>query len=103
MAKVAVIKTGGKQYLVKENDIITVDHINVPEKENIELDTLAVFDEKDLFKLGTPLLDIKTKSEVLSHTRGEKIRVARFKAKVRYRKVKGFKSHLTNLQITKIV
>jgi len=102
MAKVAVVKTGGKQYLVKEKDIITVDHINRPEKENIQLDTLAIFDEKDLFKLGYPLLDVKTQSEVVGQTRGEKIRVARFKAKVRYRKVKGFKSHLTKLQITKI-
>jgi len=102
MVKVAVIKTGGKQYLVKEQDIITVDLIDAPEKGNVDLDTLAVFDEKDLFKLGTPLLDVKTKSEVIIHTRGEKMRVSRFKAKVRYRKVKGFKSHLTKLQITKI-
>ncbi|PIY71798.1 50S ribosomal protein L21 [Candidatus Roizmanbacteria bacterium CG_4_10_14_0_8_um_filter_33_9] len=102
MVKVAVIKTGGKQYLVKENDIITVDHIDTPEKGKVYLETLAVFDEKELFKLGTPALDIKTQSEVVGQTRGDKIRVARFKSKVRYRKVKGFKSFLTKLQITKI-
>lgn len=102
MVKSAVIKTGGKQYLVKENDIITVDHINIPEKGKVELETIAVFDEKDSIKLGTPVLNLKTQGEVLNQTRGEKLRIARFKAKVRYRKVKGFKSYLTKLKITKI-
>ncbi|PIV62308.1 50S ribosomal protein L21, partial [Candidatus Roizmanbacteria bacterium CG01_land_8_20_14_3_00_33_9] len=34
--------------------------------------------------------------------KGEKIRVARFKAKVRYRRVKGFRSQLTKVQIIKV-
>ncbi|MFN4212534.1 MAG: 50S ribosomal protein L21 [Microgenomates group bacterium] len=103
MAKMAVIKTGGKQYLVKENDVIFVDRINLPEKEKLLLETLAVFDsEGKEIELGAPMLVKKAQAEVLAHVKGEKIRVARFKAKVRYRRVKGFRHQLTQLKITKI-
>lgn len=103
MEKFAVIKTGGKQYLVKESDIIVVDRINFPEKEKFTLETLAVFDsEGKKIELGEPFLAKKTQAEIIAHVKGEKIRVAKFKAKVRYRKVKGFRPQLTKLKIIKI-
>ncbi len=103
MDKFAVIKTGGKQYLVKENAVINVDKIEAPEKEKLALETLAVFDsEGKTLKLGKPTLSDGVEAEVLSHVKGEKIRVAKFKAKVRYRKVKGFRPQLTQLKIIKI-
>ena len=99
----AVIKTGGKQYLVKEGDLITVDKIEAKEKEKVNLETLMIFDEQgNNLDLGTPTLTKKVEAEVVSHTKGEKIRVARFKAKVRYRRVKGFRPLLTTLRIVKI-
>jgi len=104
MIKLAVVKTGGKQYLVKEGDQIIVDRLNnYQEKEKIKLETLAVFSQEgNLLKLGAPNLDKQVVAEVVSHYKGEKIRIARFKAKVRYRKVKGFRSLLTTLKILKI-
>src|SRR3989339_1734842 len=111
MVNYADVKTGGKQYLVKEGDLITVDKLTpltvktsaVEKKEVIELETLAVFDiEGKTFELGTPFLTKKVKAEVIVTGKGEKIRVARFKAKVRYRKVRGFRPQLTTLKITKI-
>ncbi len=103
MVKIAVIKTGGKQYLVKENDIITVDLLPNKEKETVELETLAIFDDegKEL-KLGMPNLKKNVSAEIIRHFKGDKIRVAKFKSKVRYRKVKGFRARLTQLKITKI-
>ncbi len=103
MNNLAIIKTGGKQYLVKEGDEIIVDKIDKREKEKIELETLAIFDEEgNNLELGTPNLEKKVIAEVISHNKGEKIRVARFKAKVRYRKVKGFRPMLSTLKIIKI-
>lgn len=103
MVNFAVVKTGGKQYLVKENDLITVDKLDKKEKEIVELETLAVFDdEAKKVEVGTPLLTIKVKAEVVAHGKGDKIRIARFKAKSRYRKVRGFRAQLTTLKIVKI-
>jgi large subunit ribosomal protein L21 len=103
MSTLAVVKTGGKQYLVKEGDIITVDRLPNKEKETVALETLAIFDnEKDLFELGTPKLTKATKSQVVTNLKGDKIRVAKFKAKVRYRRVKGFRPMLTKIKILRI-
>ena len=103
MATFAVIKTGGKQYLVKEGSEITVDRLGDKEKSKIELETLMTFDEEGkTVDLGMPDLAKKVQAEVISHSKGDKIRVARFKAKVRYRKVRGFRPYLTTLKIIKI-
>ena len=103
MAKIAVIKSGGKQYLVKEKDEIYVDHLPVDKDEKVKLEALAVFDpEKKDIDIGIPNLKEKIEAQVVENVRGEKIRVARFKAKVRYRKVKGFRPSLSKIRILKI-
>ena len=109
MTKYAVVNTGGKQYLVKENDEIIVDRINgssISEKSKtvkVNIDKLAEFDdEKDSLQIGTPVLKEKVSGEIVSQLKGDKIRVAKFKAKVRYRKVMGFRARLTKLKIVKI-
>ncbi|PIP14969.1 50S ribosomal protein L21 [Candidatus Roizmanbacteria bacterium CG22_combo_CG10-13_8_21_14_all_35_9] len=103
MFRYGVVRTGGKQYLVKEGDLITVDRLETKEKDKIELETLARFDDEGKsVDLGTPDLTKKVQAEVVSHLKGDKIRVARFKAKVRYRRVKGFRPQLTTLKIIKI-
>ena len=101
--KFAIVKTGGKQYLAKVNDFLIVDHISKKEGEKIKLETLAVFDEEgkevviEKNKIKNPV-----EAKVIKHAKGEKIRVLRFKAKVRYRRVKGFRPLLTKIQIVKI-
>jgi len=101
MAKIAVIKTGGKQYVVKEGDELVVNHLSSKKEEVIELPVLAMIDlEKENVEIGKPLLEKTVKARVLiDNLKGEKIRVARFKAKVRYRRVKGFRPTLTKIKI----
>ena len=101
MALYAVIKTGGKQYVVKENDEIIVEKIKGNNK--IELDKLAQFDDEKLsVDLGAPLLKGEVSAIVVDQLKGDKLRIAKFKAKVRYRKVTGFRPKLTKIKITKI-
>jgi len=104
MDKLAVIKTGGKQYLVKEGDEIIVDHIFSKKDEEIELPVLAMIDnKKEDIEIGQPILKKTAKAKVVNDLiKGDKIRVARFKAKVRYRRVKGFRPTLTKIKIIKI-
>ena len=99
----AVVKTGGKQYLVKEGMTITVDQLNLEKGTKVQLETLLKFNEdgKD-FELGQPVLKEKVSSEVIDNVKGDKIRIAKFKAKSRYRKVRGFRAQLTKLKIIKV-
>lgn len=100
MTHAAVIKTGGKQYLVKTNDEIIIDKIN-GDKKKVLFDVLATLSE-DSVLMGNPILKEKVEGEIMEELKGDKIRIARFKAKVRYRKVKGFRPQLTKVKITKI-
>ncbi|GIW62980.1 MAG: 50S ribosomal protein L21 [Patescibacteria group bacterium] len=100
MNKLAVVKTGGKQYLVKEGDVINVERIESNNK-TVELETLAIFDEKGS-QIGEPVLNNKVKAEIVEEIKSDKINIRRFKAKVRYRKNKGHRQLLTKLKIVKI-
>lgn len=102
MAKMAVVQSGGKQYLVQSDQEIVVQKVDGEDK-TIDLQVLAVFDnEKNAVELGAPLLKNVIKATVMETVKGDKIRVARFKSKVRYRKVTGFRPQLTRLKIGQI-
>lgn len=101
--KMAVIKTGGKQYLVKEGAEIVVDKLVGEPGTKLKLQTLATLDtDTHAVELGAPSLKKEVEATVLNQVKGDKIRVARFKAKVRYRRVSGFRPQLTKLKIVKL-
>lgn len=103
MVMYSVVKTGGKQYLVHDGMEITVDLMDVEKGKKVELEALLKFDDEGkTFELGTPFLKEKVNAEVVDNVLGEKIRIARFKAKSRERKVRGFRSKLTKLKIVKV-
>lgn len=103
MAKLAIVKTGGKQYLVKESDEIVVDKIDSDQGKKVELETLALIDsDKGTVDLGTPVLKASVQGQIVENLKGDKVRTARFKAKVRYRKVTGFRPQLSKVKILKI-
>lgn len=101
--KFAVIRTGGKQYVVKQGDSIVVDYLKGEVESPVELEMLAIGDtETEDVTLGTPVLKDVAKATILMQDKGEKVRIARYKAKTRNRKVKGFRALLTKLQITSL-
>lgn len=99
----AVIRTGGKQYKVTEGEILSVERLDVKPNDSITFsDVLMVASDGDV-KFGQPLIDgMIVTAKVLEHTRGEKIRVAKYKAKVRYRRVTGHRQELSKVQIESI-
>lgn len=101
--KFAIVRTGGKQFLVKENEVIIVDKVNQNVDDTIELETLGVFEEGGAtVELGSPLLAKGVSAQVVEHMRGDKVRINKFKAKVRYRKTMGFRAELTRIKILSI-
>ena len=103
MVMYTVVKTGGKQYLVKDGMELTVDLMDTEKGKKVELDALLKFDDEGkTFELGKPFLKEKVTAEVIDNVLGEKIRIAKFKAKSRFRNVRGFRSKLTKLKIVKV-
>lgn len=98
---IAVIKTGGKQYLVQEGDVITVEKLEVEQGKPVQLETLMKADG-DMLELGTPMLATLVSAEVVEQGRGKKIEVVKYKAKSRYTRRVGHRQYFTKLKITKI-
>ena len=99
----AVIKTGGKQYVVKEGAVLNVEKLEVEEGKVIKLETLLVSEENgSKMELGTPSLGEKVSAEVLEQGRAKKVDVVKYKPKTRYRRRVGHRQPFTKIKITKI-
>ena len=103
MSKIAVIKTGGKQYKVKEGDILKVEKLDKKEGEKITFETLltASADAKDM-NLGKPLLDQKIEGKVIENGKNKKVLVVKYKNKTRYLRNKGHRQEYSKVEILKI-
>lgn len=71
--------------------------------DEIVLPEVLLVVDGDKVEIGQPLIkEIPVKAKIVSHLRGEKIRVSRFHAKARSRKVRGFRAELTQIEILSI-
>ncbi len=101
--KYAVVQTGGKQYKVAEGDTLEVEKLVAEVGKPLTLDTVLLYVTDETVEVGKPALaDVTVTAKVLEQKQGEKIRVAKFKAKARYRKVYGHRQELTKIQIESI-
>lgn len=104
MPQYAVVKINGSQHKVAVGDELAVEKINVEKGKTIELDEVLLLVADQKVKIGQPLVKgAKVKVKVLDQIKGEKIRVAVYKAKSRYRRVKGHRKQLTKIRIEKIL
>ncbi len=98
----AVIKQGGKQYLVKEGDKIRVEKINALEGEEILFDKVLLVSGKDV-KIGMPFLEnVKVSARILKNGRAKKIIIFHYHSKTRYKKKAGHRQPFTEIEILKI-
>jgi large subunit ribosomal protein L21 len=103
MTDYAVIKTGGKQYLVMPGDKLKIEKIDSKKDKEVVFDQVLLTKIKEKLAIGKPFLkNVKVKARVLEQEKGEKVRVAKFKAKSRYRKVQGHRQLLTAVEILAI-
>ncbi len=99
--KYAVISSGNKQYKVAEGDTIVVDRLDAKNEYNFP--QVLLFVDGNTRKVGTPLLaDVVVSGKIVEDLRGPKIRVSKFKAKAKYRRVTGFRAAQTKVQILEI-
>ena len=98
----AVVKIGGKQFIVAEKETLLVDLLPEGTKE-LTLDALLVIDG-DKTQVGKPTVkDIKITAKVIEDlVKGEKIRVIRYKAKKRVHKESGHRQKYSKIEIVSI-
>ena len=97
MSNIAIFQTGGKQYRVKQGDIIKVERLNAD--GTVEFDQVLMLDDK----IGAPFVDgTRVIAQVVEQTRGDKVLVFKKKRRQNYRRTHGHRQYITVLKITEI-
>ena len=99
----AVIQLCGKQYLVTEGEMLTVDRLENPEETKLTITDVLLINKDDVVTVGAPLVDkAKVVLSVMDHNRADKIKVFKYKSKSRYRKTQGHRQLKTVLKVDSI-
>ncbi|MBP56362.1 MAG: 50S ribosomal protein L21 [Rhodobiaceae bacterium] len=99
----AVIKTGGKQYKVSKDDVISVEKLPEDAGKKIKLNEVLIISDKGKPIVGDPLIKgANVEAEIMDHSRAAKITIFKKKRRHNYRRKKGHKQNITNLKILSI-
>lgn len=101
MAKIAIIETGGKQYLVTEKSVLNVEKLAATKDGKVTFDKVLLTDDGKETKVGAPYVSgAKVSAEVVEEGRAPKITVIKYKQKSRYFKKRGHRQPYTRIRIT---
>jgi len=99
----AVIKTGGKQYRVQQGEKFDVEKLDAEVDSEIQFTDVLLVGEGDSVKIGAPTVaGASVTAKVINQYRGPKGVAFKFKRRKGFHKTKGFRRHLTTLEITSI-
>lgn len=99
----AVIESGGKQHRVEPGEILNLEKIDVPTGDSIDFDKVLLVADDDGLKIGKPYVEGgKVSAEIVSHGRGDKIKVIKFRRRKNYRRQMGHRQWYTRVKITSI-
>lgn len=100
----AVIKTGGKQYRVSAGDKLKIELLPQPVGTEVVLDQVLAVAAGEKISLGAPMLaGASVKATVLSHGKGDKVRIFKMRRRKHYRKTQGHRQSYTEIRIDGIV
>lgn len=102
---IAIIKTGGKQYLVKEGETLKIEKIAGNSGDTVHFDYVLLVAKEDgsAFQVGEPTISgMLVKGTIVKQGRARKISIIKFKRKVRYARHAGHRQDFTEVKIEKI-
>lgn len=100
--EIAVIETGGKQYLVKPGQKIKIEKVKTKEGEEIVFDKVLLLVKGKEIQIGKPeLKNIQIKGKVLRHGKGEKVISFKYRPKKGYKRKKGHRQLFSEVEILK--
>lgn len=101
--KIAIIKTGGKQYKVSEGKTYKFEKLDKKDGSSVTFDKVFFYNDGQKSVVGKPIVKgIKVNGKIIEQGKGKKITVVKFKSKIRYRRKKGHRQFFTKVKINKI-
>ncbi len=99
----AVIETGGKQYQVKEGDIVFVEKLDVAAEENVTFDKVIVYSDGENTTVGAPYVaGAVVEAKVLKNGKSKKITVFTYKPKKHVKRKQGHRQPYSQVRIESI-
>ncbi|GDY27182.1 MULTISPECIES: 50S ribosomal protein L21 [unclassified Agarivorans] len=99
----AVIQSGGKQHRVAEGQTLRLEKLDVETGETVEFDNVLLVANGEDVQVGAPYVDgTKVTAEVVSHGRGDKVKIVKFRRRKHSRKQQGHRQWFTEVRITGI-
>jgi large subunit ribosomal protein L21 len=99
----AVIKTGGKQYRVKEGDVLKLEQLSAEVGSKVEFNEVLMLTKDDKITCGTPFIaNTIVHAEVIEHGRHKKIKIIKFRRRKHHMKQMGHRQNYTQVKITAI-
>ncbi len=100
----AVIKTGGKQYRVAQNDVIEIERLEAAAGDVVEFKDVLMVAGEGSVEIGAPLVAGATVAgEVQALTRGPKVIIFKKRRRKHYRRKNGHRQDLMTVKITEIL
>lgn len=100
----AVIKTGGKQYIVEPGKKIKIEKLEAEVGKEVIFDQVLLLEKSSKLEIGEPLVEsAKVAGKVLTQGKADKVIAFKYKAKKRYHVKKGHRQQFTEVEITKLV
>ena len=99
----AVIRTGGKQYKVHEDQVLRVEKLDGSEGSEVEFSDVLLYSDGETLTLGAPVVEnAVVKAHVVEQGRGKKQLVFKYKRRKGYRKMRGHRQYYTEIKIDSI-
>ena len=99
----AVIKTGGKQYLVSPEMVLDIEKLVVGEDGKVVFNEVLLVSDGTATKIGTPMVEgAKVTAELVDQIKEDKVIVFKMKRRKRYRKTQGHRQQKSRVRITAI-
>ena len=99
----AVIVSGGKQYRVQEGQTLKVEKLTAEAGAAVDFDRVLLVSNGDDVKVGAPVVEgAKVSAEVVSHGRGDKVKIIKFRRRKHHMKRQGHRQWFTEIKITAI-
>jgi large subunit ribosomal protein L21 len=102
MSKIAVIETGGKQYVVAPGNVIKVEKLPHKAGDKFAFDKILFVADGDNVSLGKPYYDAKVDAQLVAQDRLDKVITRKYHNKTRYRNKRGHRQHVSVVRILDI-